>query len=85
MPLMKAIAFSATVTPCSSTSHREPSLKFELLQEDGKARRARMSFARGEVETPVFMPVGTYGTVKAMTPEELSSLGSQIVLAFTVP
>ena len=83
MPLMKAIAFSATVMPCSFTSHREPSLKFELLQEDGKARRARMSFARGEVETPVFMPVGTYGTVKAMTPEELSQLGSQIILGNT--
>ena len=42
-----------------------------------------MSFARGEVETPVFMPVGTYGTVKAMTPEELSQLGSQIILGNT--
>ena len=46
-------------------------MKFELLGTDGRARRGRMSFARGGVETPAFMPVGTYGTVKAMTPEEL--------------
>lgn len=58
-------------------------MKFELLKEDGGARRGRMSFARGVVETPVFMPVGTYGTVKAMTPEELRGLGSQIILGNT--
>jgi queuine tRNA-ribosyltransferase len=58
-------------------------MKFDLLNNDSGARRGRMSFARGIVETPVFMPVGTYGTVKAMTPEELRELGSQIILGNT--
>jgi len=56
---------------------------FELLASDGGARRGRLTFARGTVETPVFMPVGTYGTVKAMTPEELKGLGAQIILGNT--
>ncbi|VAX04783.1 Queuine tRNA-ribosyltransferase, partial [hydrothermal vent metagenome] len=42
-------------------------MKFDLLNTDGPARRGRLTFDRGTVETPVFMPVGTYGTVKAMT------------------
>jgi queuine tRNA-ribosyltransferase len=58
-------------------------VKFQLLATDGRARRGRLEFARGEVETPVFMPVGTYGTVKAMTPEELASLGASIILGNT--
>jgi len=58
-------------------------MKFELLASDGRARRGRLSFERGPVETPVFMPVGTYGTVKAMTPEELESLGAAIILGNT--
>ena len=58
-------------------------MKFELLAADGDARRGRMSFARGIVDTPAFMPVGTYGTVKAMTAEELTGLGTQIILGNT--
>ena len=58
-------------------------MKFELLDTDAEARRGRMTFARGVVDTPAFMPVGTYGTVKAMTPEELSSVGSQVILGNT--
>ncbi|MDH5728621.1 MAG: tRNA guanosine(34) transglycosylase Tgt [Gammaproteobacteria bacterium] len=58
-------------------------MQFELLKTDGQARRARLSFQRGVVETPVFMPVGTYATVKAMTPHELLDLGAQIVLGNT--
>ena len=58
-------------------------MKFELLTSDGPARRGRMIFDRGIVDTPAFMPVGTYGTVKAMTPEELSDLGAQIILGNT--
>lgn len=58
-------------------------MKFELLSSDGPARRGRMIFDRGVVDTPAFMPVGTYGTVKAMTPEELSGLGAQIILGNT--
>ena len=48
-------------------------MSFDLLAEDGAARRGRLRFARGDVETPAFMPVGTYGTVKAMTAEELEA------------
>ena len=58
-------------------------MQFELLKNDGHARRGRMSFPRGIVETPVFMPVGTAATVKAMTPEELRQVGAQIILANT--
>ncbi len=58
-------------------------MKFELLNTDQNARQGRLIFDRGTVETPVFMPVGTYGTVKAMTPEELRELGSEIILGNT--
>jgi queuine tRNA-ribosyltransferase len=58
-------------------------MQFNLLAQDGAARRGRLSFARGTVETPAFMPVGTYGTVKAMTPEDLESIGAEIVLGNT--
>jgi queuine tRNA-ribosyltransferase len=58
-------------------------LRFDLLGTEGAARRGRLHLAHGVVETPVFMPVGTYGTVKAMSPEELTGLGAQIVLGNT--
>ena len=58
-------------------------MDFQQLQTDGPARRGRLTFARGSVETPAFMPVGTYGTVKAMTPEELRGLGAEIILGNT--
>src|SRR5210317_1511392 len=58
-------------------------MKFKLDKVDGLARRARLTFTRGVVETPAFMPVGTYGTVKAMTPEELQQIGAQIILGNT--
>lgn len=58
-------------------------MHYENLATDGRARRGRLTFPRGTVETPAFMPVGTYGTVKAMTPEELSALGAQIILGNT--
>ncbi|MEP7246456.1 MAG: tRNA guanosine(34) transglycosylase Tgt [Gammaproteobacteria bacterium] len=56
---------------------------FEVLATDGAARLGRLATTHGVIETPVFMPVGTYGTVKAMTPEELEGLGAQIVLGNT--
>jgi len=56
---------------------------FEVQATDGAARLGRLTLAHGAIETPAFMPVGTYGTVKAMTPEELESLGAQIVLGNT--
>jgi len=56
---------------------------FDLISTNKVARRGRLRFERGTVETPAFMPVGTYGTVKAMTPEELVELGAQIILGNT--
>lgn len=58
-------------------------MKFEVITTDGQARRGRLSFERGSIETPVFMPVGTYGTVKAMTPDELLGLNAEIILGNT--
>ncbi|WP_417657706.1 tRNA guanosine(34) transglycosylase Tgt [Pseudidiomarina aestuarii] len=58
-------------------------MKFELLKTSGKARRGRMIFDRGVVETPAFMPVGTAGTVKGMSPEEVAATGAQICLGNT--
>jgi queuine tRNA-ribosyltransferase len=58
-------------------------MRFELLARDCAARRGRLKFPRGTVETPAFMPVGTYGTVKAMTPEDLEDVGAEIVLGNT--
>ncbi len=58
-------------------------MNFALIKEDGGARRGRMTFRRGTIDTPAFMPVGTYGTVKAMTPEELEALGAQVILGNT--
>ena len=58
-------------------------MKFTLFNSDKSARRGQLSFERGTVQTPAFMPVGTYGTVKAMTPEELTTLGAEIILGNT--
>ena len=58
-------------------------MRFDLIATDGIARRGRMDFERGPVDTPAFMPVGTYGTVKAMTPEELRGVGAEIILGNT--
>ncbi|HTT09110.1 MAG TPA: tRNA guanosine(34) transglycosylase Tgt [Gammaproteobacteria bacterium] len=58
-------------------------MRFELLAREGAARLGRLHTAHGTIDTPVFMPVGTYGTVKTMSPEELQSLGAQIVLGNT--
>jgi queuine tRNA-ribosyltransferase len=58
-------------------------MRFSVLATSGAARRGRLELAHGVVETPVFMPVGTYGTVKAMAPNELVEIGAQIVLGNT--
>jgi queuine tRNA-ribosyltransferase len=58
-------------------------LKFDLLARDGLARRGTLTLAHGVVETPVFMPVGTYGAVKSVTPDEVKALGAQIILGNT--
>ena len=58
-------------------------MNFDLITTDGAARRGRLTLAHGQVDTPAFMPVGTYGTVKAMTPEALANTGAQICLGNT--
>ena len=58
-------------------------LDFKLRKTDGNARRGSITLNHGEVETPIFMPVGTYGTVKAMSPLELKEIGAQIILGNT--
>ncbi len=58
-------------------------MQFSISSTDGAARAGRITLAHGEVETPAFMPVGTYGTVKAMSPAELAEIGAQIVLGNT--
>ena len=58
-------------------------MSFQLLGTDGAARRGRMEFPRGVIETPAFMPVGTYGTVKAVLPQQVKDLGAQIILGNT--
>jgi len=58
-------------------------MKFELLGTSGNARRGRLTFARGVVDTPAFMPVGTYGSVKGLRPEQVAESGAQILLGNT--
>ncbi len=58
-------------------------MSFEKLGEDGRARRGRLTFPRGTVETPAFMPVGTYGTVKGMLPRDIEAIGAEIILGNT--
>lgn len=58
-------------------------MKFTLLKTDGHARRGRVELAHGVIETPIFMPVGTYGSVKAMSPDELREIDAQIILGNT--
>jgi len=58
-------------------------MRFHLLATDGRARRGRLTLAHGVVETPIFMPVGTYGTVKGVLPRDLEAMGAQIILGNT--
>ncbi|WP_189607048.1 tRNA guanosine(34) transglycosylase Tgt [Saccharospirillum salsuginis] len=58
-------------------------MNFELKATDGQARRGTLNFPRGAVETPAFMPVGTYGTVKGMTPQQVEEIGAHIILGNT--
>lgn len=58
-------------------------LDFQLIARDGRARVGRMRLNHGVVDTPIFMPVGTYGAVKAMSPRELREVGAQIILGNT--
>ena len=57
-------------------------MKFELFNTDGLTRRGAITFPRGTIQTPAFMPVGTAATVKSMTPEDIESIGAQAGTAF---
>mgnify|MGYP003666519395 CR=1 FL=1 len=59
-------------------------MRFDLKASDGLARRGTLDFPRGKVETPAFMPVGTYGTVKGMLPRDIKEIGAQIILGNTL-
>ncbi|MEM8593396.1 MAG: tRNA guanosine(34) transglycosylase Tgt [Pseudomonadota bacterium] len=59
------------------------SMSFEVSAVDGKARRGCISFSRGDIQTPAFMPVGTYGTVKGMLPRDIKAIGADIILGNT--
>lgn len=58
-------------------------MHFEVSAKDGKARRGQVSFSRGKIQTPAFMPVGTYGTVKGLTPKDVEATGADILLGNT--
>jgi queuine tRNA-ribosyltransferase len=58
-------------------------MNFELKNEDGQARRGEITFPRGKIQTPAFMPVGTYGTVKGMLPRDIEEIGAEIILGNT--
>lgn len=58
-------------------------MEFDVSHTDGKARRGEITFARGKIQTPTFMPVGTYGTVKGMLPRDLHEIGAEIILGNT--
>ena len=62
-----------------STGH----MQFELNASDGKARSGAMRFPRGQVATPAFMPVGTYGSVKGLNPQQVIATGAEIILGNT--
>src|SRR5258708_6173214 len=57
--------------------------RFDVIHTDGQARRGRLHTAQGEVETPLFMPVGTQATVKGLTPDQLASAGAEMILGNT--
>ena len=58
-------------------------MEFHVSHRDGLARRGQIDFPRGAVQTPAFMPVGTYGTVKGMLPRDITQIGAEIILGNT--
>lgn len=64
-------------------SSRDCFMQFDVSATDGKARRGELIFPRGRVQTPAFMPVGTYGTVKGMLPRDIKEIGAEIILGNT--
>src|SRR5881392_3139475 len=81
-PCASAIVSSAMAMRCCFAGPPDM-LKFELLKTEGLARRGTLTLNHGVVQTPIFMPVGTYGTVKGVTPRSLEEMGAQIILGNT--
>src|SRR4051812_18645276 len=73
----------SAIVDCYVRSMPEPSFSFRLTHTDGRARRGVITTPHGTVQTPAFMPVGTQGAVKAMTPRDLVAVGAEIVLGNT--
>ena len=67
----------------TEANSRTCAMQFEVSTTSGKARRGELSFPRGKVQTPAFMPVGTYGTVKGMLPRDIKEIGAEIILGNT--
>jgi queuine tRNA-ribosyltransferase len=71
-------------SPSDTGSSRDDCrMQFSRSAQDGLARRGELSFPRGKVQTPAFMPVGTYGTVKGMLPRDIHEIGAEIILGNT--
>ena len=77
------VSLDALASTHMLTETRKCAMQFEIDTTDGLARRGRMIFPRGTIETPAFMPVGTYGTVKGMLPRDVEAIGAEIVLGNT--
>ncbi len=84
-PIMQAAPYARPLPVCLSLPRpsRYTLAMFELLATDGAARRGRLVTARGAIDTPAFMPVGTQGSVKAVSPDELRALGAEVILGNT--
>ncbi len=79
----ETISDQAASSLSTATKERSCFMTFEVDNTDGYARRGRLRFPRGDVETPAFMPVGTYGTVKGMLPRDIEDIGAHIILGNT--
>jgi queuine tRNA-ribosyltransferase len=80
---MSSATDSAPNSQAEPQSKRECFMNFAVSATDGKARRGELTFPRGKVQTPAFMPVGTYGTVKGMLPKDIVEIGAEIILGNT--
>src|SRR3954466_1280388 len=83
MPSRSATDSFPTAIPCCWNAGPPDMLQFDLLATEGHARRGRLTLSHGVVQTPIFMPVGTYGTVKGVLPSSLHEMGAQIILGNT--
>ena len=83
LPLLQLRRRDAARSRPEATQDNPAMLDFELLTTEGQARRGRLTLNHGVVETPIFMPVGTYGTVKGVMPRSLEEMGAQIILGNT--